>query len=355
MFELDKTISGVYDFLFLQKDELLIVGKDNKYHFEVQGQLVEDFFISNPNLLFILYNDHVYYSEGLGMFYSFDLKSKTRDLVTEKKMSPVNSDENDFLCTTNNNGIYSEIIDIETGKILLTLPFRAVNTLFTSYFYCTSSRAFDKLYCYSREPYQSLWELDVSKLGVSITGDNLNFKGEVVTTIGEWNGFLLLHISHCKIIAVNKEGEIAWEIENFLTPEENAFFKWNTVVSIKSSIQWLLNAENGKLYLFGKRYIMEFDLLTREKTILHDCSQVPSEQDWSFFTGKLVDKYILFKAYTKSLGPNLIGLFDLTSNSMSWHFKLEDPDDSFLKDPDMHNNKIYALSDKKDLRVFKQV
>lgn len=352
MVELDTTIKNVRDFLFSQQGELLIVGKENKFHFELLGQQVTDFLISNPSLFF-LYKDNVYYSELDGIFYSFNIESKRRTLVTERKMSTVVNCENDFLVAAGES-IHSEIIDIDSGKVLLNLPFLANNPFFTSsHFYCTAFSVFDKLYCYNRKTYELAWELNVAKYGISITGKNLSFKGEVATIIGEWNGLLLLHITHCKILAINSEGKKVWEIDNFLTPQEYVLFSWNTAYSVKSSIQWLLNSEQGKLYLLGRRYIMEFDLPTRKRTILHDCSQFPSEQNWSLFTGKLVDNYILFRAYSKSLGPNTIGLFDLASNSMIWHYKLEDPENSFLKEPVMKDNKIYALDDKQDLRVFK--
>ncbi|OQP57531.1 hypothetical protein [Niastella populi] len=351
MFELDTTIKNVRDFLFTQQGELLIVGKENKFHFELMGQQVTDFLISNPNWFF-LYKDNVYYSELDGIFYSFNIKSKTRALVTERKMSTVVNCENEFLVAAGES-IHSEIIDIESGKVLLELPFLANNPFFTSRFYCTAFSAFDKLYCYNRETYELAWELNVAKYGISITGKNLSFKGEVTNIIGEWNGILLLHITHSKILGINSEGKKVWEIDNFLTPQEYVLFSWNTAYSVKSSIQWLLNAEQGKLYLLGRRFIMEFDLSTRKRTILHDCSQVPSEQGWSFLTGKLVDSYILFRAYSQSLGPNVIGLFDLSCNNMIWYYKLEDADNSFLKEPVMKDNKIYALDDKQDLRVFK--
>jgi len=355
MFQLNSQIPNVMDFKFSKYGQVLVIGKYPAFNLNINGELINTFTIDNPDPLFVEFGDSIYYSDFNGKAYEINLSNRSKRLINndDKYISFHGHLGTDFLIgTKTSEGVdHAEIIDSVTLESRYKIESLIGHRLFAAHLYYTSFDDYSKIFCLSTDTYKQLWEFDVSVIGrwTNSKGEHLN--GEIVSIIGVWNDLLLLHVTHNKVLAINSAGAIEWEIENFILPEEQRFFPHGERSDIRMTVNWLLNSQKGKLYLLGSHYLFEFDLESRQRTILKDFS---ADMAWLFKAGELHENYILFSGYKHMTGyPDHIGIIDLLQNEVIWEYKTES--NAFFKGhPVMHEDRLYIKNFKNLLLEFKK-
>lgn len=354
MFRIANRIQDVYDFLFVEQGVLLVEGKKSQYQLKVNDNRIGNVILNRPGPVFIADGNDFYYSEFDGKNYRVDIKTGINQPVSGRYMNFRVLDKNECLIDTKDENIYSEIINILTGKTLTRFEKLVGHNLFSENFYCCLFDQYDIVFCFNRKNYYQEWVFDVSAIGRWIDSDKKELNGEIVDIIGTWEGLLLLHITMDRIVAINNSGSVEWQMGNFIAENKRAFFPRSNMFQLKSTVNWELDKKHSKLYFGGAHFIMEFDLNNREQKILNDYSAKPDGQQWRFRKIRLQDNYILFSGNKSGSYPNSIGIFDLDRNEITWEFT-NDPKTNkgfFVMAPVLRNNKLYVRDDQNVLYEF---
>lgn len=353
MFILNSQIPQVKDFKFSKFGLALIIGEQPAFKLSLDGTLVDTFSMEKANPIFIEFENFIIYSSFYGECYEINLTNSSQRRINEnhKPISVIDNQGTDFLMTTNDGNAHSEIIDIKTLETKHEFQTLTGQALFATKFYYTVFQVYGKIICLSADTYKQLWEFDVSEIGKWINSRGEQLGGEVVKIIGEWNDLLLIHVTCNKILAINSSGILEWEIDNFLLSEEQLNFPYTKRSDMVTTVRWLLDSQQGKLYLLGSHYLFEFDLQSRERKTLKDYS---ADATWLFKAGKLHENYILFSGFKYWSGiPDQIGIIDLSRNEIIWEYKIEGGG-FFISYPVMHKDRIYIKDNKDVLYEFKR-
>lgn len=361
MYILVKKINDVHSFFTYDDGVLAVIktGEEYVYRLSVNEELLNGVTVQRLNPMFLFYNEHFYYSDYDGNCFAVNVKTKQRAVMEGRHIAIKCNAGKEFLINTVDDHIHDEIIDITTFKTLLPFDQSVGEHFFSdSHFYCTDfDKDYNKLFCYERGSYRHVWTLDVTDIGNFSNKKGMSVKGEVVSIIGEWNNLLLVHVTRNKLLAINTAGMPEWEIENFFLQEEQPFLFDEKKFDMKVSVHWLLNKQQGKLYLLSTFYLFEFDLRTREKRVLKDYSR---SETWVFKGGQFKDNTIFFCGFKERFGyPNYIGIFDLSQNEVVWEFKAEGEGvfrfhPTVMLSPVIQGEHFYIKDSKDVLYVFKK-